>query len=306
MNKLLVKKDISLQISREEFLEDVGCLFEVLQTSYGMYDYFGHERFVAARAAVIHRLNEVPFDARNAVSVLKNEFASFIKDGHFRIGVADPADPVSDFAVRHTDFHGIPMIVCRKFWYDSREEQEQLERFAASYTAYRDAETLIIDVRDNLGGSDVYIWDFLKGLYGAEPDYPCRYVQRNSALFREYAAAWDLTSRPDLEQTECDGVRIPSRRRIYVLINEGTASSGESAIAYLKTIDNTVVVGDHSAGCFTCGNCMTVYLPHSHLPVYFGTGMVLYEKTRNMDAEGGFRGDISYEAFAERVAPISP
>lgn len=305
MDKLLIKQEINYQISREDLLEDVECLFEVLQASYGLYEYFGHERFMKARAAIIHRLNGGPFEAENAVSILKSEFASFLKDGHFRIGPSGNEEAAADFAVRHTEFHGIPMIICRKFWYDSPAEREQLEQFARSGLEYRDAPVLIVDVRDNPGGSDVYIWDFIKGLCSAEPDYPCRFVQRYSKLFREYAAAWDLLKRPDLEITESDGIRLPGRRQVFVLMNEGTASSGESAIAYLKTLENTVVVGDRSAGCFTCGNCMTVYLPHSHMPVYFGTGMVLYEKTRNMDAEGGFRGDISYEIFLQRIADIA-
>ena len=46
---------------------------------------------------------------------------------------------------------------------------------------------------------------------------------------------------------------------------------------------------------------MTIYLPHTHLPVHFGTGMVLYEKTRNIDAEGGFQADLSDEDFLRMI-----
>lgn len=301
MDALLKKQEIDLHISRAQLLEDVDSLFEILESSYGLYEYYGAERFRAAKTEICRAIMAEEFVMDDAANAMMRVFSAFLRDGHFRIGEEEKTETVSDYAVRHTVLHGIPMIVCRKFWYDSQAEREQLEHFAQSHPLYRDADTLIIDVRDNPGGSDVYIWDFIKGLYGTEPDYSCRYVQKNSALFRKYAAQWDLSDRADVEVTVCDGVRIPSRRKIFVLMNEGTASSGESAIAYLKTIENTVVAGDHSAGCFTCGNCMTVYLPHSHLPVYFGTGMVLYDKTRNIDAEGGFRGDISYETFLEMI-----
>lgn len=40
-----------------------------------------------------------------------------------------------------------------------------------------------------------------------------------------------------------------------------------------------------------------IYMPNSHLKVYFGTGIVLYEGNRNIDEEGGFKGDISFEVF---------
>lgn len=293
MNKLLIKQDINFQISKEEFLEDVDCLFEVLQASYGLYEYFGHERFMTARATVIHRLDEMPFEARKAVSILKKEFASFIKDGHFRIGTSESETASHNFAVRHLSFHGIPMIQCRKFYFDSPAEEKELEQFTSNYALFQNNEPLIIDIRDNPGGSDIYTWNFIKGLYGAEPDYSCRFVQKYSALFREIAQV-DMHG---IKVVESDGVVIKSSKPVYVWINENTASSAESVVAYFKTVENAVVVGTHTAGCFSCGNCITIYLPNSHLPIYFGTGMVLYEKTRNIDAEGGFQADISDEEF---------
>lgn len=297
MDPLLVKKELDLHISREAWLEDVDRLFEVLRESYGLYHYYGEGPFRQARERIRRAVTAPDFDPAAAPRVMTAAFAPFLRDGHFRIGPPEAEGPAAEYAVRHTELHGIPMICCRKFWHDTEAERLALERFAQSGPDYRDAQALILDLRDNPGGSDIYIWEFIKGLYGTEPDYPCRFVQRYSPLFREYAKAWDLSGKPDVEESESGGTRIPGTRQFYVLINEGTASSGESAVACLKTIENTLVVGTHTAGCFTCGNCMTVYLPHSHIPVYF----VLYEKTRNMDAEGGFRGDLTWEEFLQMI-----
>lgn len=298
MNKLLIKQDIHFQINKEAFLEDIDCLFKVLQTSYGLYDYFGPERFMEAQSAVVHRLDIVPFEAENAVSILKQELSSFIKDGHFSIGPKEHKLPSCDFAVRYLSFHGIPMIQCRKFYFDSPAEEAELEQFASNYAPFQNNDPLIIDIRNNPGGSDFYIWNFIKGLYGAEPDYPCRFVQKYSELFQE-AAQINLHG---ISIEESDGIAIKSSKPVYVWINENTASSAESAVAYFKTVENAVIVGTHTAGCFTCGNCMTIYLPNSHLPVYFGTGMVLYEKNRNIDAEGGFYADISDVEFLKIIS----
>lgn len=298
MNKLLIKQDIHFQISKEEFLEDIDCLFDVLQTAYGLYDYFGQQRFIEAKSAVVHRLDMVPFETENAVSILKQELSLFIKDGHFSIGPKESNLPSCDFAVRYLSFHGIPMIQCRKFYFDSPAEKAELEQFATNYAPFQNNEPLIVDIRNNPGGSDLYIWNFIKGLYGAEPEYACRFVQKYSDLFRE-AAQIDLHG---TKVEESDSITIKSSKPVYVWINENTASSAESAVAYFKTVENTVIVGTHTSGCFTCGNCMTIYLPNSHLPVYFGTGMVLYEKTRNIDAEGGFYADISDEEFLKIIS----
>ena len=297
MKRLLSAQDENPNISREEFLEDIDCLFEVLQGCYGLYLYFGHGRFLAAKAAVIRRVSASTFSFENAMTALKSEFASFIRDGHFRIGARTSGSADPGYAVRRTTMHGIDVIECRKFYYDTPDEEQQLIRFSGSYRDYQNEKPLIIDLRDNSGGSDLYIWDFITGLFGAEPDYPSRYVQNYSPLLCAYANI----DREGIAVSESDGVTIKNRKPIYVLINENTASSGESAVAYFKTIERTVLVGTHTAGCFTCGNCMTIYLPNSHTPVYFGTGMVLYEKTRNIDAEGGFRGDISFAEFLKRI-----
>ena len=178
-----------------------------------------------------------------------------------------------------------------------------MDAFVQSASRYRNDQPLIIDLRDNPGGSDVYIYEFIRGLFGAEPQYGCRFVQRYSPLVREYLKRQGIPARyaGDVEITEDDAIPIESRKPIYVLINEKTCSSGESAVAYLKTVSSVVTVGERTGGAFSFGNCVRVWLPNSHLPVYFGTGMVLYEKTRNIDAEGGFRGDISMDVFYENI-----
>ena len=103
--------------------------------------------------------------------------------------------------------------------------------------------------------------------------------QENDSIFEEYIPP------------------ISNKKKIYVLIDEHTASAAEEGIAFLKNIENVTIVGEHSAGCGSCGNCIEFYLPNSHLKVYFGTGLVLYDGTINIDAEGGFKGNISYEDF---------
>lgn len=295
MERLLTKQELNRNVSEAQFRDDVDWLFAVLEEAYGLYDHFGAEAFRQAKHRILEELEPYKFD--RAVSCVKRVFSEFILDGHFQIGPGAGGDDEADYAVRETEYRGIPVIRCRKFWYDSPVEQAELERFASSYARYRNDAPLILDLRDNPGGSDVYIWDFLTGLLGAEPDYPCLYIQRYSPLFQTVTG----TQKLGIESWESEGVQITSPKRIWVLINEKTASSAESAVAYLKTCANTVIVGTHTAGCFTCGNCITVYLPNSHLPVYFGTGMVLYEKSRNIDAEGGFQADISFEEFHRMV-----
>ena len=297
MNPLLNRAELNYNVSREAFLTDIDCLFDVLQKAYGLYEYFGHEAFLKAKSEIADKLDNDAFAVEESVSILTEAFASFIKDGHFRIGPGEAAINDPGFAVRHTTLHGVPMIQCRKFYYDTPEEEQELVSFSESYPMYRNTDPLIIDLRDNPGGSDIYIWNFIKGLYGVEPDYPCIFVQKYSELIRQASG----TDKQGTVTYESEGVIIKSQKPVYLWVNENTASSAESAVAYFKTAENVTIVGTHTAGCFSCGNCVTIYLPNTHLPVYFGTGMVLYEKTRNIDAEGGFITDLSDDAFLKRM-----
>ena len=296
--RLLTEMPLDSCISAEEFREDLVCLMEVLRECYGGYAHFGADSFEAACDAVYADILE-GYDFYRAVESVKKHFGAVARDGHFSVGQAREESAQVEYAVRFCEWNGVPVIDCKRFWYENEAERAELEAFVESAARYRNDEPLILDLRDNPGGSDGYIYEFIKGLFGVEPQYACRFVQRYSPLFREYLKRQDIPARYEgaVEITEDELVSIDSRKLIYVLVNDGTCSSGESAVAYLKTVSSAVIVGERTGGAFSFGNCVRVWLPNSHLPVYFGTGMVLYEKTRNIDAEGGFRGDMTMDEF---------
>lgn len=299
---LLTKREVDPAVSRAEFLEDLECLHQLLRDCYGAYDYFGRDRFCAAFDAARREIEAGAWAFSDAVEAVRKHLGSVVRDGHFSVGEA-AAGNRPEYTVRFSELNGVPVIDCKKFWYDTEAERLALEAFVKSAEQFRNDDPLIIDLRDNPGGSDVYIYEFLRGLFGVEPSYPCKFIQRNSPLFLAYLAKGGIEplSKEDPQVEEEDGLSIQSGKPIYVLFNGNTCSSGESAIAYLKTVTGAVLVGDHSGGAFSCGNCVQVYLPKSHLPVYFGTGLILYEKTQNIDAEGGFRGEISMEEFQKQL-----
>lgn len=300
MNKLLIKQPLNENVSREEFIEDLVCLFQNMKDGYGMYDYFGADKFETAYEKTIRYLNsETHFDFRKTLQVLRGEL-SFIKDGHFCIGEREGTFVSYDYAIRYSYYKGIPYIDCKKFYYDNEAERQQLEEFSKKGPKYKNDEPLILDFRGNEGGSTNYVFDFLSGLLGVEDiGYSCKFIQRCSELFLEWLKKENCEWNPLEEEavTEEYYPPIANAKKIYVLMDELSASAAEEGIALLRNIENVTIVGNHSAGCGACGNCMDFYLPNSHLKVYFGTGLVLYDGTINIDAEGGFKGDISLEEF---------
>lgn len=301
MNQLLIKQPANTNITRNEFIEDVECLFSNLKELYAMYDYFGENEFLKAKSIVIQSLSE-PFDFDLALHSLK-EALSFIKDGHFYIGFPENDMKSASYAIAYSEFQGIPLIDCKKFYYDTDEEKEQLEAFVNKAFEYRNNDPLILDFRGNVGGSSTYIFDFLEKLLQTDIEYSFRYMQRCSDLYLEYLRNEGIDWIPENTDvyTESFCKRIANTKPIYVFIDSVTASAAEEGIAALRNIEHVSIVGDHSAGRASCGNCIPIYLPNSHIKAYFGTGIVLYDGDRNVDAEGGFKGDISFAEFEEEI-----
>ena len=302
MNKLLVQQPLNVNITKEEFIEDINCLFQNIKELYGMYDYYGDAIFDKAYRQISNTINnKTKFDFYESLNIVKEELA-FIKDGHFYIGESKEIHCKYDYAIKYSTYKNIELIDCKKFYFDNEFEKEQLIEFSRIGSKYKNDMPLIIDLRDNAGGSSIYIYDFLVGLLDCEDiGYSHKYIQRCSNLYLDWLKKENYDWNPLDEESVYDETfeMIPNRKKIYVLINEATGSAAEEAIAYLKNIENVTIVGSHSNGSFSCGNCIDFYLPNSHLKVYFGTGLVLYKGTINIDFEGGFKGDISYEHFTK-------
>lgn len=301
MNQILIKQELNTNISKEEFLDDITCLIDVLRDCYGMYEYFGDDLFLQAKENIKNYLETNEFIFDDALAFFKKEI-SFIKDGHFYIGKPRTFKEEYDYAIKYGEFEGIPLIDCKKFYYNTEEEKNQLNEFASYAVNYKNEEPLIIDLRDNAGGNTTYIYDFLCNLIGCEVGYSLKAILKYSPLFLEYLEMKNVKveHEKEVEIIEETYEPTPNKKPIFVLFNEFTASAAEEGIAYLKNIENVTTVGTHTAGCTSCGNCMKIYLPNSHLEVYFGTGFVLFDG-KNVDAEGGFKADISYEEFLDII-----
>lgn len=311
MEELIIKKEKNTVATKAEFIADLDILFDELKNSYGGYEHFGEERFLLAKENVLRQI-ENGYSFENAVSVLREEFTSFIYDGHFKVdGIPlhhrDRICPKTfDYAVKVQETEGIPVFDIKRFYYDTEEEKLQLENFAKSGADYKNCPYLIFDLRMNNGGSDAYLWEFLVGLTGEEPEAPMDFLQVNSDTFaallkEEYGEEVEL----GIETYKSEGKLVSTGQKIYVLIDRYVSSSGESAIANLKAIEGTVVFGENSSGCYFSGNCMNIYLPNTGLCIYYGTGRILYNGTQNIDELGGFAPDIYGEfEVADVVAMI--
>ena len=64
------------------------------------------------------------------------------------------------------------------------------------------------------------------------------------------------------------------------------ASSGESMLNFLKTPDNTIVIGTNSGGYQLCGNDISMTLPNTGMYLYLGVSLTFPCMMENVDYKG--------------------
>ena len=137
MNKLLIKQSLNVNITKEEFIEDINCLFQNMKELYGMYEHYGNLIFDNAYNKIIKTINnKSSFSFYESIDTIKQEL-SFIKDGHFYIGEYKEPQCKYDYAIKYSKYKNVTSIDCKKFYYDNEIEKQQLKEFSESGNKYK-------------------------------------------------------------------------------------------------------------------------------------------------------------------------
>ena len=133
--------------------------------------------------------------------------------------------------------------------------------FIALGEKHRNDKVLVLDYLSNQGGYNRITREFIKGLNDyVHCEENCAAlispVTENKDCFREWIIE---KSQPyNTELGKFDGTLI-------MLINGDTASSGETAILYAKSLRHFILIGENSMGCNTFGNVASYSLKHSKI-----------------------------------------
>ena len=199
-----------------------------------------------------------------------------------------PASSYSHETFYEGQCQGIPMLESRRMSSSTPEGEAQLKRFASCGGEYADAPLLIFDVRGNPGGSDRWLMSWFEGWTG-QPAQPRRaFGHRYSQLScKHYGPSYYPPERMGTwgVQTE-DGCWVEREGYTFLLTDSVTASSGETAVEFLHTVENTLAVGIPTSGCSLVSNNMDIFLPNTGVRLYFGTGLSFNETMENRDGVG--------------------
>ncbi|MDE7384888.1 MAG: S41 family peptidase, partial [Anaeroplasmataceae bacterium] len=157
MLDLFTFQEEQINITKEEFIEDIDVLFSELKKSYAGYEYFNEDNFLTAKEKILFKINE-EYHYSSAKQYTKDTLLSFIKDGHFSFGLEEPQTKKDyPYAYQRGTLFGLDYLDVKKFYYDTPEEKEQIDDFVFQAIELRNKDSFIIDLRDNRGGFDQYI-----------------------------------------------------------------------------------------------------------------------------------------------------
>lgn len=180
---------------------------------------------------------------------------------------------------------------------------EFLDEFARYASLDKKSKTLIIDLRGNTGGGSAKYDLWLKRYANFDPQVLISGLnkQTNLSYFATISTLEQLTagfenpttSNEKLINEGWNDYSIPGKwlensNRIYVLIDNMVASSGEGFVALLRTLDNVVFIGSNTRGTSFVKNNSIKYLKYSGIRMYFGEGINCYENVGNQDTIGFF------------------
>ncbi len=177
--------------------------------------------------------------------------------------------------------------------------------YAAMGQKYRKTDVLILNYLSNEGGYNRITREFIMGLNGYVhcQEYSMKLISPVTEK-RDCAREWVRLS----EAVPYEREKGSYQGTVYMLVNSDTASSGETAVLYGKSLRNFVLIGENTMGCNTFGNVAAYQLAYSRIVCRIPNVVNLCENPSDCEEGRGFTPDYwvdSPDVEAEAVAWIA-
>lgn len=209
------------------------------------------------------------------------------------------------------EIDGIPVLdvncLCRV-----TPEDNTIEDFINDSKRMRNKDKLIIDLRNNNGGSMVNVEEWYKGFTGIKlkKDIIQSGLYTNTSISlakhkfetkknesdevkdkcleiisdyenQSYFPGWSNIKYEDFKPPE-------NNVKIFILLDKSTASASEFFTYYLRKLDNVTLVGTNTNGCVLTGNCNSAYLTHSKIPLHISHKIYMSKELNSIEGVGLF------------------
>jgi hypothetical protein len=313
------------KLSKNEVQEDLECL-KIIFNNY----YVGQETF--KDISFISRIEEkiIFADKSTSLELLDNLFQlhNGAKDLHVGYHIWSTGEMRTFFKAEESlvtinkDFKSEKIVKQANYTYfkpgDLRDQLSDGQSKFVDFVINND-KNLIIDMRNNPGGDDVFVEKLVEALFTPSQDIPKSYTYEVDSLFKSIGMCISLYShdyygaqeycnftrktvtdvpfedliRFKIHKTvkELFGQRTSNyQSKIAILIDSGCASACETTVEKLSIHPNVTTYGQNTAGALHFANATTVMLPNSGIITKIPTLLHQYD---NDAPEGiGYSPDI--------------
>jgi hypothetical protein len=218
----------------------------------------------------------------------------------------------SDDIFREEVIGGIPVVRARGF---GDYYADDLSQFVQTGSRLRGESVVILDIRGNSGGNELWPINWILELTGRRAESVLIRSQLESKTsimgranyFNYYNHELDMSNYGiEGEQHTHIAEMIESKARqpgwtgpiypqvplisndttVIVVMNEYVASAGEGAVMRISQAENVVVVGENSMGALTFGNVSLHQLPNSKLKIWLPINFNLFQDLESREEVG--------------------
>lgn len=171
---------------------------------------------------------------------------------------------------------------------DMHSNNGDVNDFLKTAKEAKNYKAVIFDLRHTLGWEHWQLLEWIEMFTGEEPSVTGCIMARDNAL----RTLFNFDGKPaaigyeNCRITYMNGRETANDIPLIILIDKSCGSSVEEAYMYLKTVDNSVVIGCNTSGCALGGSVQTYYLPHSGVQFAIGGFMEFQGEVKNIDGIG--------------------
>lgn len=173
---------------------------------------------------------------------------------------------------------------CCDFVGDLREDTD----IVAIGKKYANTEKLILNYLSNEGGYNRITREFIQGLNGYShlEEYSAKLISPITEG-KDCKRQWIMS---DCQPYEYE--KATYEGTLYMLVNSDTASSGESAVLYARSVKKLVLIGENTMGCNTFGNIASYVLANSGIVCRVPNVVNLCKNPEDCQEGRGFEPDF--------------